>query len=121
MGLAQGPARTGCAPSRRSPDLRGAGWTDAPSHGYTEEQLVADVVALLDALELDRVCLAGLDIGGILGFRICLAHPERVSRFVGLREPHPYPVFCAPTVMLWMVGRFARTPAPRRATGCWPR
>jgi pimeloyl-ACP methyl ester carboxylesterase len=38
-----------------APDLRGAGWTDVPAAGYTSEQLVADVVALLDVLELDRV------------------------------------------------------------------
>jgi pimeloyl-ACP methyl ester carboxylesterase len=74
-----------------APDLRGAGWTGAPSHGYTEEQLVADAVALLDALGLDRVHLAGLDIGGILGFRLCLARPERVRSFVCLGAPHPYP------------------------------
>ncbi len=73
-----------------APDLRGAGWTDAPPDGYNEEQLVADAVALLDALGLDRVHLAGLDIGGILGFRLCLAHPERVRRFVCLAAPHPY-------------------------------
>ena len=74
-----------------APDLRGAGWTDAPRRGYTEEQLVADMVGLLDALGLERVHLAGLDIGGILGFRVCLAHPERVRRFVSLAAPHPYP------------------------------
>ncbi len=73
------------------PDLRGAGWTDAPPDGYTEEQLVADAVALLDALGLDRVHLVGLDNGAILGFRLCLAHPERVRRFVFLAAPHPYP------------------------------
>jgi pimeloyl-ACP methyl ester carboxylesterase len=37
------------------------------------------------------VHLAGLDIGGILGFRLCLTHPERVRRFVCLAAPHPYP------------------------------
>jgi pimeloyl-ACP methyl ester carboxylesterase len=74
-----------------APDLRGAGWTDAPPHGYTEEQLVADTVALLDALGLERVHLVGLDIGAILGFRLCLAHPERVRRFVFMGAPHPYP------------------------------
>lgn len=74
-----------------APDLRGAGWTDAPRHGYTEEQLVADAVGLLDALGLDRVHLVGLDIGTILGFRLCLAHPERVRRFVAMGAPHPYP------------------------------
>lgn len=74
-----------------APDLRGAGWTDAPRHGYTEEQLVADTVALLDTLGLDRVHLVGVDIGSILGFRVCLAHPERVRRFVFMGAPHPYP------------------------------
>ncbi|MFZ1412538.1 MAG: alpha/beta hydrolase [Micropruina sp.] len=74
-----------------APDLRGAGWTDAPGHGYTEGQLVADVVALLDTLGLDRVHLVGLDIGGILGYRLCLDHPERVRRFICIAAPHPYP------------------------------
>jgi pimeloyl-ACP methyl ester carboxylesterase len=74
-----------------APDLRGAGWTDAPPDGYTEEQLVADAVALLDALGLDRVDLVGVDTGSILGFRLCLAHPDRVRRFVSMASPHPYP------------------------------
>jgi pimeloyl-ACP methyl ester carboxylesterase len=100
-----------------APDLRGAGWTDAPPHGYTEEQLVADAVALLDALGLDQVHLAGLDIGGILGFRFCLAHPERVRRFVCLAAPHPYPVFSARVLLetwrLW--------PASHRPPAAGPR
>jgi pimeloyl-ACP methyl ester carboxylesterase len=74
-----------------APDLRGAGWTGAPRDGYTEEQLLADAVGLLDALGLERVHLAGFDLGGILGYRLCLAHPERVRRFVCLAAPHPYP------------------------------
>jgi pimeloyl-ACP methyl ester carboxylesterase len=74
-----------------APDLRGAGWTDAPRDGYTEGQLVADAVALLDALGLDRAHVVGLDIGGILGFRLCLAHPDRVRRFVFMGCPHPWP------------------------------
>jgi pimeloyl-ACP methyl ester carboxylesterase len=36
------------------------------------------------------VYLVGLDIGAILGFRLCLAHPKRVRRFVCLAAPHPY-------------------------------
>ena len=55
-----------------APDLRGAGWTDAPADGYTSEQLVADVVALLDALELDRVRMMAHDWGALVGFLLCL-------------------------------------------------
>lgn len=72
-------------------DLRGAGWTDAPPDGYTSEQLVADVMALLDALQLEKVDLLGFDWGGMVGYRVCLAHPDRVRRFVVLAAPHPYP------------------------------
>ena len=73
------------------PDLRGAGWTDAPPGGYTRDQLLADVLALLDALQLEKVDLLGYDWGGMVGYRVCLAHPERVGRFVNIATPHPYP------------------------------
>ena len=58
-----------------APDLRGFGWTDAPSGGYEKRELAADVVALLDALGLDRVRLAGHDWGGFVGFLLCLEAP----------------------------------------------
>lgn len=77
------------------PDLRGAGWTDAPPDGYTSDQLVADVVALLDTLQLEKVNILGYDWGGQVGYRVCLAHPDRVDRFVCLAAPHPYPEFHA--------------------------
>ena len=38
-------------------DLRGAGWTDAPAEGYTRNRQLADVVALLDKLQLESVGL----------------------------------------------------------------
>jgi len=63
------------------PDLRGFGWTDAPRGSYLKSVLAADVVALLDALELDRVRLAGHDWGGFAGFLVCLDAPERVSHY----------------------------------------
>jgi len=76
-----------------APDLRGAGWTDAPATGYTAEQLVADVVALLDALELDRVRIMAHDWGALVGFLLCLSHPQRVERYVSLAIPHPFVKF----------------------------
>jgi pimeloyl-ACP methyl ester carboxylesterase len=75
------------------PDLRGAGWTDAPPVGYTPEQLVADVVELLDALELDRVRVMAHDWGALVAFLLCLHHPDRVERFISLAIPHPFVKF----------------------------
>lgn len=72
------------------PDLRGAGWTDAPRSGYTAPQLLADVVALLDELRIDRVHLVGHDWGAVVGFRLCLSHPDRVRSYLCLATPHPF-------------------------------
>ncbi|MPV36069.1 alpha/beta hydrolase [Georgenia subflava] len=83
------------------PDLRGAGWTDAPDHGYERDQLMADVVGLIDELGLDTVRLVGHDVGGILGFRLCLAHPERIRQYVAVAAPHPYPNL-SPRMLLYM-------------------
>lgn len=69
------------------PDLRGAGWTDAPLDGYTSGQLQADVLALLDVLELDQVHLVTHDWSSILGFLLCFDHPERVRDHVAMSVP----------------------------------
>ena len=72
------------------PDLRGHGWSDAPASGYDKEQLATDLLALLDALELDRVRLVGHDWGGFAGFLACLRAPERIERFMALAIVHPW-------------------------------
>jgi pimeloyl-ACP methyl ester carboxylesterase len=72
------------------PDLRGAGWTDAPAGGYDREQLLADVVALLDAEGVERVPVVAHDWAALLGFALSFEHPERVERFVSVSTPHPY-------------------------------
>jgi pimeloyl-ACP methyl ester carboxylesterase len=47
-------------------------------------------VALLDALELERVKLIGHDWGGFAGFLLALRHPERVERYLALNCPVPW-------------------------------
>ena len=72
-----------------APDLRGAGWTDAPPDGYEPLQQVADVLALLDVLGIERVNLVAHDYSAFTGYRLCYDHPDRVAAFVCL-GPHPY-------------------------------
>jgi pimeloyl-ACP methyl ester carboxylesterase len=84
------------------PDLRGLGWSDAPSTGYEKESLAEDVLALLDALAIERVRLVGHDWGAFVGFLLCLRAPERVERFLALNEPHPWMRFGPhEVVQLW--------------------
>ena len=69
------------------PDLRGLGWTDAPAGGYDKPQLAADVLALLDVLEVDRFRLMGHDWGALASMIICGIAPERVEAAVILSVP----------------------------------
>jgi len=73
-----------------APDLRGFGWTDAPPGRYHKHRFAADVIALVDALGIERFHLVGHDWGGIAGFELCLRHPERVRRFLALGTVHPW-------------------------------
>jgi pimeloyl-ACP methyl ester carboxylesterase len=72
------------------PDLRGFGWSDAPGRGYDNETFAADSVALLDALELDRVGVIGHDWGGFTSFLLALNHPDRVSALLAIGTPIPW-------------------------------
>ena len=72
------------------PDLRGHGWTDAPSDGYEKEQFASDVLAALDELGVERFKLVGHDWGGFAGFLIALREPERVEKFLALSIVHPW-------------------------------
>jgi pimeloyl-ACP methyl ester carboxylesterase len=71
-------------------DLRGFGWSDAPPRGYLKEEMATDVLAVLDALRLDRVKLVGHDWGGWIGFLACLRAPHRFERFLALGITHPW-------------------------------
>jgi pimeloyl-ACP methyl ester carboxylesterase len=65
-------------------DHRGHG--ESPNTGdaatYTFDQLVGDMSALLDRLELDRFDLLGHSMGGVVSMRYALQHPERVRSLV---------------------------------------
>jgi pimeloyl-ACP methyl ester carboxylesterase len=76
-------------------DLRGCGWSEATPHGYSTGEQARDVLAVMDALGLDRVRLIGHDSGGWLGFALCLRAPSRFSGFVALNASHPWPARAA--------------------------
>jgi pimeloyl-ACP methyl ester carboxylesterase len=82
-------------------DLRGFGWSDAPADGYEKENLATDILAVLDALELERVKLVGHDWGGWIGFLLCLRAPERFSQYLSLNILTPWPNMRAFVPELW--------------------
>ena len=74
-----------------APDIRGYGLSDIPRHvaDYRLPRLVADVVGILDALGVEQADLAGHDWGAVIAWHLCIAHPERIRRFVALSVGHP--------------------------------
>jgi pimeloyl-ACP methyl ester carboxylesterase len=72
------------------PDLRGHGWSDKPQNGYRKPEMLDDVLALLDRLEIERVRWVGHDWGGWIGMLAALREPERIERLVAMSIPHPW-------------------------------
>jgi 2-hydroxy-6-oxo-octa-2,4-dienoate hydrolase len=66
-----------------APDMVGFGFTERPDGiEYSMRTWVDQLVAFLDALDLDRVSLVGNSFGGALALRLAVEHPERVHRLV---------------------------------------
>jgi len=68
-------------------DQRGHGETDAPGGRYPFDTLVADAVALLDALSIARTHFAGLSMGGATALGLAQQHPDRVDRVIVCDSP----------------------------------
>ena len=63
-------------------DTRGHGDSPAPGGPYSMHELGADVLALIDRLELERVSFCGLSIGGMIGMWVASEAPDRIDRLV---------------------------------------
>lgn len=63
-------------------DNRGIGESDVPRGPYDTETMAGDVLAVLDALGLDRIHLIGTSLGGMIAQRIAVRAPERIDRLV---------------------------------------
>src|SRR5881296_3876104 len=63
-------------------DTRGHGQSSSTPGPYSIEQLGKDVIALLDALDLDRVHFCGLSMGGMIGMWLGANAPERLHQLV---------------------------------------
>jgi len=73
-----------------APDLPGYGWSGPAPHRWAKDDVADDVLALMDALGLDRVLLVGHDWGGFVGYRMLLAAPERFDGYLVMNMAHPW-------------------------------
>jgi 3-oxoadipate enol-lactonase len=59
-------------------DQRGHGATEAPAGRYAFDTLIADAVALMDAVGVDKAWFGGLSMGGATALGLAQQHPGRV-------------------------------------------
>jgi pimeloyl-ACP methyl ester carboxylesterase len=68
-----------------APDLPGFGFTEVPEQRhylYSFDALARTIERFTDALDLQRYALYVFDYGAPTGFRLAMAHPERVTAIV---------------------------------------
>lgn len=72
-----------------APDMRGMGQTEAPlsADAYGIDSITADLIGLLDHLEIDRAVFAGLDFGAFAIYDLAMLQAERVLAVIGLENP----------------------------------
>lgn len=72
-------------------DTRGCGESEIKSRqsDYAIDKLVADLVALLDGLEVAKVRLVGHDWGALQAWCFAMEHPDRVERYIAMSMGHP--------------------------------
>lgn len=87
----QVPALTAAGYRVIAPDQRGFGRSDRPLEvaAYRPDVLLADVIGLLDALELDTAHIVGHDWGAFVGWLVATRHPHRARSLTALSVPHP--------------------------------
>jgi 3-oxoadipate enol-lactonase len=73
------------------PDNRGTGMAERAPTPFTMRDLAADVVAVLDAADIDRAVVVGLSMGGMIAQELALSAPERVSALVLVSTRPPVP------------------------------
>jgi aminoacrylate hydrolase len=63
-------------------DHRGIGQSDVTRSGFTVDRMAADVVGLMDALEIERAHIVGHSTGGAIAQILATEHPKRLASVV---------------------------------------
>lgn len=68
-----------------APDMLGFGYSERPGSGQMvcdKSIWVAQLAALMDALDIDRAHIIGNSFGGAIALAMAIAHPDRVGKLV---------------------------------------
>jgi pimeloyl-ACP methyl ester carboxylesterase len=75
-----------------APDLRGFGRSERPAEvaAYRLRNVVADVSALLDHLDIETAYVVGHDWGAAVAWLTAILGPARVRKLTAISVPHPF-------------------------------
>lgn len=77
-------------------DLRGHGGSDAPVGAYTMARLADDVVALMDALDIEQAHVCGVSVGGMVAQTLGVRYADRLLSLTLLDTVHHTPMEAHP-------------------------
>jgi len=83
-------------------DLRGHGLSSIPPSGYSIRDHTEDLYLLLNRLELNKVSICGLSMGGMIAQEFALKYPERVNKLI-LAGTTPSVEYISKEVMEWFL------------------
>jgi len=70
-------------------DLKSHGMSERFTDGYDLENMSSDVLALMDALEIEKAHLVGYSFGGLIALKTALKASDRVNQLVVIEAPDP--------------------------------
>jgi pimeloyl-ACP methyl ester carboxylesterase len=73
-------------------DTRGSGESDKPTEPYTIKMFADDTAGLLNGLNIEKACIVGASLGGLIAQQFVLSYPHLVTHLVlastGFGGPH---------------------------------
>jgi 3-oxoadipate enol-lactonase len=72
-------------------DARGHGRSSAPDMPYDFAMLAADVLGMMDALDVEHAHFCGISMGGMIAQHVALAAPKRIDKLVLVSTTSGYP------------------------------
>jgi pimeloyl-ACP methyl ester carboxylesterase len=70
-------------------DFRGMGSSSKPIEGYSKKNMAGDIASLIKKMDLDKVNIAGHDIGASIAISFAGHFPEHTDKLIVLDTPHP--------------------------------
>jgi len=70
-------------------DLRGHGYSEITPGGYSADQMAADLLELMDHLEIEQPAMVGHSYGADIGLYFAYHYPDRISELMAIEAALP--------------------------------